>query len=71
VTSASAPGPRNGGLERLRRQYPRWRIWYGTTTGCYWALPPSGHPTLNKLIDASRLDELAQRLAQAEHPHYR
>jgi hypothetical protein len=70
VTSGSAPGPRDGGLNRLRRQYPRWRIWYGRTTGGYWALPPPGHPTLRKLIGADRLDELAQHLAQAEQPHH-
>jgi hypothetical protein len=64
------PDAEAGGLEQLRRQYPRWRLWYGHTTGGYWALPPSGHPTLHKLIGATRLDELAQRLAQAEQPHH-
>jgi len=70
VTSGSVSRPRDGGLDQLRRQYPQWRIWYGHTTGGYWALPPPGHPTLHKLIGADRLDELAQRLAQAEQAHH-
>jgi hypothetical protein len=57
---------RDSGLDRLRRQYPRWRIWRGHTTGGYWALPPRDHPTQRGLIGASHLGELARRLAQAE-----
>ena len=56
-------------LDRLRRQYPRWRIWHGHTTGGYWALPPRDHPTEHGLIGSSDLDQLARRLAQAEHWH--
>jgi hypothetical protein len=56
----------NGELDRLKRQYPRWRIWRGHTTGHYWALPPRDHPTQRDLIGAGDLDELAQRLSQAE-----
>jgi hypothetical protein len=66
VTSGrSAAGP-DGGLDELRRQYPRWRIWRGHATGDYWALPPRGHPTQRGLISASDLEVLAWRLAQAE-----
>jgi hypothetical protein len=69
VTSGwDAPG-RDGGLDRLRHQYPRWRIWRGHTTGGYWALPPPDHPTQRTLIGASDLHELARRLAQAEGRH--
>ena len=53
-------------VDRLRRQYPRWQIWRGHTTGGYWALPPRDHPTQRHLIGASTLDELARRIAQAE-----
>jgi hypothetical protein len=65
VTSGRGSGDRDSGLDRLRRQYPRWRIWHGHTTGGYWALPPRDHPTLRELVSARDLDELAQRLAQA------
>jgi hypothetical protein len=54
------------GLEALQRHYPRWRIWRGTTTGGYWALPPPDHPTVRHLIGASDLGELARLLAQAQ-----
>ncbi len=53
-------------LERLRRQYPRWRIWRGQATGDYWAMPPRDHPTQRDLIAARDTDELARRLARAE-----
>jgi len=69
VTSGSGTDPPDSGLDRLRRQYPRWRIWHGQTTGGYWALPPPDHPTQRTLIGAGGLDELAQRLAQAEGGH--
>jgi hypothetical protein len=55
-------------LERLRRQYPRWRIWRGRATGDYWAMPPRGHPTARELINASDIGEFARRLARAEEP---
>ncbi len=58
------------GLQRLRRQYPRWRIWRGQATGDYWAMPPPGHPTVHDLISASDIDQLARRLAQAEERHH-
>jgi hypothetical protein len=60
-----------GGLDRLRRWYPRWRIWRGHATGAYWALPPRDHPAQRGLIGASDLDELARRLARAEQQHDR
>lgn len=60
------PGGPPGGLDQLRRQYPRWRIWRGQVTGDYWAMPPRDHPTQRVLIAADNLHELAQRLAQAE-----
>ena len=66
MTSGQGADNRDGGLDRLRRQYPRWRIWRGHATGHYWALPPPDHPTQRKLIGASDLDNLARRLAQAE-----
>ena len=53
-------------LDRLRRQYPQWRIWRGGITGEYWAMPPSGHPTVRELISSSDLGELARHLAEAE-----
>jgi len=56
----------DSGVDRLRRQYPRWRIWRGHTTGGYWAMPPRDHPTQRELIGASSLDELARRIAQTE-----
>jgi hypothetical protein len=59
----------NGRLDRLSRQYPRWRIWRGHTTGGYWALPPRHHPAQDNLIGAHNLDELAHRLAHAERQH--
>jgi len=59
----------NGGLERLRRQYPRWQIWRGRATGDYWAMPPRGHPTRRGLIGASDADELERRLAEADRRH--
>ena len=52
-------------LERLRREYPRWRIWRGRATGEYWALPPPGHP-VRDLISSTDIAELARRLAEAE-----
>jgi hypothetical protein len=65
VTSGRGSGDRDSGLDRLRRQYPRWRIWRGHATGDYWALPPREHPTVRVLLSASDLDELARRLARA------
>jgi hypothetical protein len=52
-------------LARLKRQYPRWRIWRGQTTGDYWAMPPRDHPTERGLISADDIGELAYRLAEA------
>jgi hypothetical protein len=69
VTSGWDPAGRDGGLDRLRRQYPPWRIWRGHATGGYWALPPRDHPAHRELIGASDLDELARRLAQTEGRH--
>ena len=71
MTSGQGADDRAGGLDRLRRWYPRWRIWRGHATGGYWALPPREHPTQRGLIGASDLDELARRLAQAEQQHDR
>jgi hypothetical protein len=69
VTSGRGAGDRESDMDRLARQYPRWRIWRGHTTGCYWALPPRDHPTERVLLSASDLGELAQRLARAEEHH--
>ena len=71
MTSGHGADDRNGGLDRLRRRYPRWRIWRGQVTGDYWALPPRDHPTERELIAAADLAELARRLAQAEGQHHR
>ena len=66
VTSGHGPHDRDGGLDRLRRQYPRWRFWRGQATGNYWAMPPRDHPTQRELIAADDLEELSVRIAQAE-----
>ena len=71
VTSGRSGHDLAGGLDRLRRQYPRLRIWRGQATGDYWALPPRDHPTQRELIAADDLNELARRLAQAEGQHDR
>jgi hypothetical protein len=67
----AGPGGNNqdAELERLRRQYPRWRIWRGRATGDYWAMPPPGHPIVRELISAEDIGELARRLAWAEGQH--
>jgi hypothetical protein len=49
-------------LQRLRHQYPRWRIWRGRATGDYWALPPRDHPNARELMSANDIGELASRL---------
>ena len=69
MTPGHSGHDRAGGLGRLRRQYPRWRIWRGQATGDYWAMPPPGHSTVHGLISANDIDELARRLAQAESQH--
>jgi len=69
VTSHRDADDQDSGLDQLRRQYPRWRIWRGHATGAYWALPPRDHPTERGLIAASGLAELARRLADAEQRH--
>jgi hypothetical protein len=56
-------------LERLRRRYPRWRIWRGRAIGDYWAMPPPGRPAVRELISASEIGELGRRLAQAQGRH--
>ena len=69
MTAGHTGGSQEAELDRLRRQYPRWRIWRGRTTGDYWAMPPPGHPTVRELISSSDLTELARRLAQSEERH--
>src|SRR2546422_491754 len=59
----------DGELDRLRRQYPQWRIWRGRATGDYWAMPPPGHPAVRELISSSDISELAPRLPEAEGRH--
>ena len=58
-------------LDRLRRWYPRWRIWRGRATGDYWALPPPGHPAVRELISARDIGDLSRRIAEAEGQHDR
>lgn len=53
-------------LDRLRQQFPRWRIWRGRATGDYWALPPRDNPAFRELISADDIGELAHLLARAE-----
>ena len=69
MTSGQGVDGPDAGLYWLMRQYPRWRIWRGHTTGGYWALPPRDHPAQRGLIGASDLDQLARRLDQAEQRH--
>jgi hypothetical protein len=66
VSAHGGAGDQDSELDRIGRQYPRWRLWRGHATGRYWALPPRDHPTQRDLLSASNLDELARRLAQAE-----
>jgi hypothetical protein len=69
VNAGRSGDDQNAGLDRLRRRYPRWRIWHGRTTGDYWAMPPRGHPNARELMSASDIGELARRLARAEERH--
>jgi hypothetical protein len=69
VNAGRSGDDQNAGLDRLRRRYPRWRIWHGRTTGDYWAMPPHGHPNARELMSASDIGELARRLARAEERH--
>jgi hypothetical protein len=71
VTAGQDGDKQDVGAERLRRQYPRWRIWRGQATGDYWAMPPPGHSTVHGLISANDIDELARRLAHAEERYDR
>ena len=66
MTAGRRGDNRDDEVERLRHQYPRWRIWRGRATGDYWALPPPGHPAVRGLISASDIGELGRRLARAE-----
>jgi len=67
MSPGDSRGNQGADLERLRRQYPRWRIWRGHATGDYWAMPPRDHPTARDLIGARNIGELARRLAEADH----
>ena len=69
MTAGHSGGNQEAELDRLRRQYPQWRIWRGRTTGDYWAMPPPGHPAARELISSSDLSELARRLAESEGRH--
>jgi hypothetical protein len=69
VNAGPSGGTLDAELDRLRRQYPQWRIWRGQATGDYWAMPPRDHPTVRQLIGARDIAELARRLAQAQGPH--
>lgn len=66
MNASDSGGNQDAELDRLRRQYPQWRMWRGRATGDYWAMPPRGHPIVHGLICASDIDELADRLAQAQ-----
>jgi hypothetical protein len=69
MTTGSSAGNQDAEVQRLRREYPQWRIWRGRATGDYWALPPPGHPRVHELISASDIGELTRLLAQAEGQH--
>ena len=69
MNAGPSGGTLDAELDRLRRQYPRWRIWRGQATGDYWAMPPRGHPTVRQLIGARDIAELARRLAEAQGRH--
>jgi len=69
VNAGRSGDDQDAGLERLRRQYPRWRIWRGRATGDYWAMPPLDHPAVRELISANDIGELSRRLARAEGQH--
>jgi hypothetical protein len=69
MTAGPSEDHKDADLDRLTRQYPRWRMWRGRATGDYWAMPPRGHPTARELINASDLGEFARRLARAEERH--
>jgi hypothetical protein len=69
VTGGGSGDDQDAQLEQLRRQYPRWRIWRGRTTGSYWAMPPRDHPAARELIDAVDIGDLARRVAEAEERH--
>ena len=71
MTGGRGEDDQDAELERLRHQYPQWRIWRGRATGEYWALPSPGHPAARELISASNLGELARHLAQAGGRHGR
>jgi hypothetical protein len=66
VNPGQGRGDQDADLERLSRQYPRWRIWRGRATGDYWAMPPRDHPTAYDLIGARDIGALARRLAEAD-----
>jgi len=66
MTAGHRSDDQDAELDRLRRRYPRWRIWRGRATGDYWAMPPPGHPAVRELISSSDISELARRLAEAE-----
>jgi hypothetical protein len=69
VNAGAGEAGEDARFEQLRRQYPRWLIWRGSSTGEYWAMPPRGHPTQRELVAARDLDELAWILAEAEGQH--
>jgi hypothetical protein len=69
MTAGHRRDDQDGELDRLRRQYPQWRIWRGRATGDYRAMPPPGHPAVRGLISSSDISELARRLAEAEGRH--
>jgi hypothetical protein len=70
VTATGSGAGEDARLGQLRRQYPRWRIWRGSITGDYWAMPPRGHPTRRELVSARDLNELAWSLAEAEEEQH-
>jgi len=69
MTAGHRSGGQDGEPDRLRRQYPQWRIWRGRAAGDYRAMPPPGHPAARELISSSDISEPARRLAEAEGRH--
>jgi hypothetical protein len=55
----------------LRKRYPRWTIWFGLSTGHWWALPPADRD-IGNFIEALTRQKLIARIEVIQHaaiPH--
>lgn len=66
-------GPTNGeagkpqdALRALTLRFPGWLLWYGTATGCWWALPPAHCRERVGLVEADTAAGLAVRIRWIE-----